>query len=244
MSEKMEEFMNNIVQLLFGCLYIGIIIKVYRYSLDNQQIHYMLDTIDKLKTNQDKLFEIIVKIRNIIRVDNDLTNKQTKELKKIRRELHAINYILDIKQIDSAIECESDNSSSNSNTSTFKNTFPLSLHNQTHITFPNYLVFNESNLKQTKLPNNNHKLVFIGDNVRLISNELAKFLKVEPGTCIEFDDAYEMVFNYIQEKQIVNIGEDSNLCKLFGINENGDYEFTDTILIKILKELLEPHFKQ
>jgi hypothetical protein len=53
-----------------------------------------------------------------------------------------------------------------------------------------------------------------------------------------------MVFNYIQEKQIVNIGEDSNLCKLFGINENGDYEFTDTILIKILKELLEPHFKQ
>ena len=237
MSEKMEEFMNNIVQLLFGCLYIGIIIKVYRYSLDNQQIHYMLNTIDKLKTNQDKLFEIIVKIRNIIRVDNDLTNKQTKELKKIRRELHAINYILDIKQIEQ-IECESDNSSSNSKT------FPLSLHNQTHITFPNYLVFNESNLKQTKLPNNNHKLEFIGDNVRLISNELAKFLKVEPGTCIEFDDAYEIVFNYIQEKQIVNIGEDSNLCKLFGINENGDYEFTDTILIKILKELLEPHFKQ
>ena len=60
---------------------------------------------------------------------------------------------------------------------------------------------------------------------------------------MEFNDAYENVYNYIQENDIINISEDSNLCKLFGINENGDYEFTDTALIEFLKQLLEPHFR-
>jgi hypothetical protein len=248
MSEKILEFMNEIVNLLFNCLYVGIIVRVYRYAIYKSQFDNLSISIDELKTRQDKLFQIIIKLRNIIKVDDKLTNNQNVQLKKIRRELRKINYILDIKNdvSDTEIETKIDDTTgeNSTNTDNSKNILPISLHKQPHITFPNYLVFNKTNLKQTKLPNNNYKLEFIGDNIKLISNELANFLKVDIGTCIEFDEVYGIVYNYIKEKQINNIGEDSNLCKLFGINENGDYEFSDTILMKILKELLEPHFKK
>ena len=57
---------------------------------------------------------------------------------------------------------------------------------------------------------------------------------------MEFDDVYELV----QVNDIVNIAEDSILCKLFGINENEDYENSDSKLIKVLKKIIEPHFKK
>lgn len=60
---------------------------------------------------------------------------------------------------------------------------------------------------------------------------------------MEFDEAYELIFNYIQDNDIVNLAEDSKLCILFGINENEDYENSDSTLIKVLKKILEPHFK-
>lgn len=251
MSERIVEFMNETVNLLFNSLYIAILVTIYRYAIYNPQ-NDLFNTIDELKSNQDKLFQVIFKLRNIIRFDGELTSKQTIQLKKIKKELCIINNILDTKsktnvkntntnndsrqlesEIDNTIEINNDNNTH----------LPLILHKQEHITFPNYFIFNGTNLKKNKLSNNNHKLEFIGDDIRLISNELARFLKIEIGSCIEFNEVYEKVYNHIQEKQIINIGEDSSLCKLFGINENGDYEFSDTTLIVILKHLLEPHLK-
>jgi len=247
MSERIVEFMNETVNLLFYCLYIKILITIYRYAIYNPQ-NELFNTIDELKNNQDKLFETIIKLRNIIRFDGELTNKQSIQLKKIKNELRIINNILDIKaetkinNNDASIQIytEIDNTIQTNNDDNTQ--LPIKLHKQEHITFPNYFVFDGINFKKTKLSNNNHKLEIIGD-VKLISNELAKFLKIEIGTCMEFDEVYEKVYNHIQEKQIINIGDDSTLCKLFGINENEDYEFTDTTLIIILKNLLEPHFK-
>lgn len=98
--------------------------------------------------------------------------------------------------------------------------------------------------KQTKLTDDTYELRFVGDDLRLISNQLSKFLKVKSGTCMEFNEAYELVFNYIQDNDIINIAEDSKICKLFGINENEDYEASDSTLIKVLNKILEPHFKK
>jgi hypothetical protein len=261
MSERIVEFMNQIINLLFNCLYIGILVTSYRYVIYKSQINYLVNTIDEVKIKQDKLFQIIIKLRNIIKVDGDLTNNQTTQLKKIRKELHSINCILNIKtnlkntdssenlfrqlEIDSATKTDDNIDEEISNDDNHSAIIlPISLHKQQHITFPNYFVFNKINFKKTKLSNNNHKLEFIGDDIRVISNELAKFLNFEYGTCIEFNEVFEMIYNYIQETEINNIGDDPNLCKLFGINENEDYEFTDTILIKILTKLLEPHFRK
>jgi hypothetical protein len=241
MTEKIAEFMNEIIKLLFNCLYIWIIVTAYRYTKYKYQIDFLTKEINNIKDEQHKLVQIMIKLRNIIKVGDELTNDQTNQIKKIRKEIRKINYILDIKsEINNKktdlIEYEIDDTNSIYNLS-------ITLHQQNHITFPKHLVFNQINFKKTKLLNNNHKLEIIGDEIRLISNELSNFLKVETGTCMEFNDAYDIVYNYIQQNDIVNIGEDSKLCKLFGINENGDYEFTDIVLIEILKQLLEPHFK-
>jgi hypothetical protein len=252
MTEKMTEFMNETINLLFNCLYIWIIVTAYRYTKYKYkyQIDYLTKDVNNVKNEQNKLLQIMIKLRNIIKVGDELTNDQTNQIKKIRKELRKINYILDIKsesnnkktdlieyEIDDTITVDKENNID------INSIYKITLHQQNHITFPKHLVFNQINLKKTKLSNNNHKLEFIGDDIKLISNELARFLKVQMGTCMEFNDAYEIVYNYIQENDIINISEDSNLCKLFGINENGDYEFTDTILIEILKQLLEPHFR-
>jgi hypothetical protein len=249
MTEKMTEFMNETINLLFNCLYIWIIFTAYRYIKYKYQDDYLVNDVNNVKNEQNKLLQIMIKLRNIIKVGDELTNDQTNQIKKIRKEIRKINNMLYFKyeknkktdligyEIDDIVDEENNN-----DTNSIYN-FPITLHQQNHITFPNYLVFNQINLKKTKLSNNNHKLEFIGDDIKLISNELARFLKVDIGTCMEFNDAYENVYNYIQENDIINISEDSNLCKLFGINENGDYEFTDTALIEILKQLLEPHFR-
>jgi hypothetical protein len=238
MTEKISKFMNEMIILLFNCLYIWIIVTAYSYTKYRYQVNYLTETVNDVKNEQNKLLQIMIKLRNIIKVGDELTNEQTNQIKKIRKEIRKINNILYFKyehdnKKTELIEYEIDD-----------NTNIYNLHQQNHITFPNYLVINQINFEKTKLSNNNnHKLKFIGDDIRLISNELARFLKVEIGTCMEFNNAYDMVYKYIQENDIINIGEDSNLCKLFGINENGDYEFTDTMLIEILIQLLEPHFK-
>jgi hypothetical protein len=248
MSEKMVEFMNEIIILLFNCFYIWIIVTAYRYSKNKYQIDYLTKDVNNFKNEQNKLVQIMIKLRNIIKVGDELTNDQTNQIKKIRKEIRKINNMLyfkyEYKKTD-LIEYETDDivdEENNIDTNSIFN-LPINLHQQNHITFPKHLVFNQINLKKTKLPNNNHKIEFIGDDIKIISNELSNFLKVETGTCMEFNDAYDMVYKYIQQNDIINISEDSKLCKLFGINENGDYEFTDTTLIEILKQLLEPHFR-
>lgn len=104
---------------------------------------------------------------------------------------------------------------------------------QNHITFPKFFIFNEKNFKQTTLSDNDYEFRFIGKDLRLISNEL---VKVKSGTCMEFDDVCIPVFNYIQDNDIINIGEDCKLRNLFGINENEDYEYSTTNIIRALKK--------
>jgi hypothetical protein len=252
MTEKIAEFMNEIIKLLFNCLYIWIIVTAYRYTKYKYQIDFLTKDVKNVKNEQHKLVQIMIKLRNIIKVGDELTNDQTNQIKKIRKEIRKINNILYFKykknkligyETNDIKEGEDDIKEGENNNTNFIYNLPITLHQQNHITFPNHLVFNQINFKKTKLSNNNHKLEIIEDEIRLISNELSNFLKIETGTCMEFNDAYDMVYKYIQENDIINIGEDSNLCKLFGINENGDYEFTDTMLIEILIQLLEPHFK-
>ena len=36
----------------------------------------------------------------------------------------------------------------------------------------------------------------------------------------------------------------SKLSKLFGINENEDYEYSTPVLVRFLKKILDPHFKK
>ena len=191
----------------------------------------------------------MLKLKTIIDIDSSLSKEQTEQLNKIKKEIRSIKSIVnndsDYSKDSNSQEDQNDNQDqeelSDSNSSP-KNKPVLPVQN--HITFPRFFVFNEKNFKQTKISDNDYELRFIGKDLRLISNELAKFLKVKSGTCMEFDDAYVLVFNYIEENDIVNIGEDNKLSKLFGVNENEDYEYSAPVLVKYLKTILEPHFKK
>ena len=175
---------------------------------------------------------------NLINITNNIQNKQDILYKDICK----IKTIIDIDNNTHSGVSSPDNDSSDEENIIPQNYVTLPIQN--HITFPHYWIFNDTNFKQIRLPHNKYEVRIFGNNLRLISNELAKFLKIKKGTCMEFDEGYKYVYEYIQNNEIVNICDDKKLCKLFGLSENEDYEFTDVLLIKNLKKMLEPHFRQ
>lgn len=245
----MFENTNKLIYSFIEGILLGGCAMIFFYLIYKPIIDYLIIITDNLKDKQDILCQALKKIRNIIRIDDELQNEQTKQLKQIRDEINNIKKIINKEDTDS--DCplkyqdnsedeitseESDNLSSPKN----KPALPV----QNHITFPHFIVLNQQNFKQTKLSNSKYELRFIGNDLRLISNQLAKFLKVDIGSCMEFDEGYKIVYDYIQEMEIDNMAEDDKLCKLFGINENEDYEYSDAAMLSTLKQILEPHFKK
>ena len=243
------DFMSELSNSIFNNLYIGLLVIAYCYAFCKPQLEYLFKHVNDLDRKQDILHQSMLKLKTIIDIDSSLSKEQTEQLNKIKKEIRSIKSIVnndsDYSKDSNSQEDQNDNQDqeelSDSNSSP-KNKPVLPVQN--HITFPRFFIFNEKNFKQTKLSDNDYEFHFIGKDLRLISNELAKFLKFKTGTCMEFDDAYELVFNYIEENDIVNIGEDNKLSKLFGVNENEDYEYSAPVLVKYLKTILEPHFKK
>lgn len=209
-------------------LYIILLVVTCIYAFCKPQIEYLYKQITDINKKQNILYQSILKLKSIINIDNSFSTEQFDELKK---------KIDSIKRVINDTDSEEEDS-----VNILKNNLVLPIQN--HITFPKLFIFNEKNFKQTKLSNNDYEFRFIGKDLRLISNELVKFLKVKSGTCMEFDDVCVPVFNYIQDNEITNIGEDCRLRNLFGINENEDYEYSTTNIIRALKKMLEPHCKK
>lgn len=229
---------------LINSIYIGLLVYAYLYALNKPTTDHLIEKIKSLEYKQDLLHQAIQKLRNIIGIDDSLQEEQTDQLKKIQKEINSIKKILHCNKLNEYSDSDAPVSDSEQEDSIPSPKNKPALPVQNHITFPHFFILNEKNFKQTKITDDTYELKFIGDDLRLISNQLSKFLKVKSGTCMEFDEAYELVFNYLQDNDIVNIAEDYKLCKLFGINENEDYENSDSTLIKILKKILEPHFRK
>jgi hypothetical protein len=246
MSETMMPLFENALNTIGNSIYIGLLVYSYWYAFYKPTADDLITRTNNLENKQEILYQAIGKLRNIIEIDKDLSNDQTGQLKEIKKEIQAINKILNIKQTKYEDEDE-DEEESNSEES--DDTIPSpknkpALPVQNHIVFPHFFILNDKNFKQTKLTHDTYQLRFIGDDLRIISNQLAKFMRVKLGTCMEFDDVYNYVYNYIQENEITNISDDAQLSRLFGITENEDYEYSDSMLIKVLKKMMEPHFKK
>jgi len=244
MFESIFDLLAKAFDSLINSIYVGLLVYAYLYALNKPTTDNLIEKTNSLEYKQDILHQAIQKLRNIITLDDSLQQEQTDQLKKIQKEINSIKQILDSNQLKGESDSDAPASDSEQEDSIPSPKNKPALPVQNHITFPHFFILNEKNFKQTKLTDDTFELRFVGDDLRLISNQLAKFLKVKSGTCMEFDEAYELVFNYLQDNDIVNIAEDSKLCKLFGINENEDYENSDSTLIKVLKKILEPHFKK
>jgi hypothetical protein len=214
------------------------------YALYKPKFDYLEIKIDSLENLQDILHQGLIKLKNIMDTDNDLSNDQTNQLKEIKKEIQVINKILNIKQSIKDDESNSDSNDQESDDTILSPKNKPALPVQNHIIFPQFFILNDKNFKQKKISDHTYELRFIGDDLRVISNQLAKFIKVNIGTCMEFEEAYNCVYNYIQDNDIIDISEDTQLCRLFGITGNEDYEYSDSMIIKILKKILEPHFKK
>jgi peptidoglycan hydrolase-like protein with peptidoglycan-binding domain len=244
MFETMMEHFETALNTIGNSIYIGLLVYSYWYAFYKPTINDLITRTNNLEGKQEILYQAIGKLRNIIEIDKDFSNDQTEQLKEIKKEIQAINKILNIKPSN---DTDDDNDESNSQES--DDTIPSpknkpALPVQNHIVFPHFFVLNDKNFKQKKISDDTYELRFIGDDLRVISNQLAKFIKVKVGTCMEFEEAYNYVYNYIQENDIINISEDTQLCRLFGITGNEDYEYSDSMIIKVLKKMLEPHFKK
>ena len=174
-------------------------------------IYPLINEINELKKKQDILYESIQKLKIVIDIDKDTKDKLSTDLKMLKRELFR-NEI-------------------NSETSSEEKDI---LHIQTHITFPQSTYFEESNYKLTKNKSNCKKLK---DDTRVISNQLAKFLNKQLGTCMTFNEAYTRIWDMLGSDSLLFIFG-NKLRKLFGIYENEDYEITR----ENLSNYLEPHF--
>jgi peptidoglycan hydrolase-like protein with peptidoglycan-binding domain len=256
MFETSFEFIGLAVDSIVNSIYIGLLAYSFCYAFYKPTINDLITRTNNLEGKQEILYQAIGKLRNIIEIDKDFSNDQTEQLKEIKKEIQAINKILNIKQTkyddedeDEDEDEDDEESTSDSNDQESDDTIPSpknkpALPVQNHIVFPHFFILNDKNFKQKKISDNTYELRFIGDDLRVISNQLAKFIKVKVGTCMEFEEAYNYVYNYIQENDIINISEDTQLCRLFGITGNEDYECSDSMIIKVLKKMLEPHFKK
>ena len=246
MFETMMPLFETSLNTIGNSIYVGLLVYSYWYAFYKPTADDLIIRTNNLENKQEILYQAIGKLRNIIEIDKDLSDEQNEQLKQIKQEIKAINKILQVQNSDTESDTEivSDDSEEDSDDTIASPKNNPALPVQNHIAFPHFFILNDKNFKQTKITHDTYQLRFIGDDLRIISNQLAKFMKVKLGTCMEFDEAYDYVYNYIQENEITNISEDTQLSRLFGMTENEDYEYSDSMLIKVLKKMLEPHFKK
>jgi hypothetical protein len=238
-----DYILSNIMDSIIECLYIGLLAFSY-YHL------YIAPKMRQLEERQEISYKALVKVKNIANIDTELRNEESQEIDKIKMDINRIcNYIcLNLADSSSSQnqdydeECQDDVSSQTDSTQTPTNKPVLPIQN--HIKFPHFWLFDENNfIKQSSTTKNISTYKMIGNDVRLLSNQLALFLKRDIGTCLEFEEVYNEVIQYINDNQITALNEDSKLRKLFNISEDEDYEYSYSELVKVIGTLLEPHLK-
>ena len=243
----MSNIISIIMDIILDSLYIGLLAFAYYYLYITPRINTVNDRIKYLEDRQEILYQAIIKLRNIANIDTELRNEETKEITKINNLLKIISKETGIEypnDISDSEKLEEDNESEpTDSTSSPKNNPVLPIQN--HIKFPNFWIFNDSNFKKHPL-SKPHVAAYKmnGNDIRLLSNQLSSFLKRKVGTCMEFNEVYNKILDYIHQNDITAINEDNKLRNLFGISEDEDYEYSYPELIKILTKLLEPHLKK
>ena len=242
------DIMSNILDSIFQTLYIGLLAFSYYYLYIFPHINTMNDKIKYLEDRQEIIYNALIRLRNVAVIDTDLRNDEIDEISKIKKQLKlqskhiGLNY-----EDDTSSEIEDNNENSDDDdisletetTTSTKNQYVLPI--QSHITFPEFNILTD--YKKILKSLNTTEIINSNADIRLVSNQLASFLKVKKGSCFEFNYVYDKLLKYINDNNITAINEDTKLRRLFGISEDEDYEYSYLDLIKVLKNLLEPHLK-
>ena len=192
--------------------------------LGREYIYPLKQDIDDLTNTQDILYRSIQTLKTITDIDKqhktDLCEEENKDSEEENKDSEEEDICPNIEVL------------------------PI----QNHITFPQFIIFNDDNYKVSRTKSRDRELK---NDTRILSEQVDKFLDKKIGTCMTFDETYELIWQYIGLH--CNIGTqchlkgftkyielDPNLRQLFGITEYEDYELTTETLPKYL----EPHLKR
>ena len=269
MSATIAYIIDSVLNSLSICCWVIFLGREFIYPL-NQEIEY-------LKNTQDMLYRSIQTLKTIVDIDKEYKTVLFNQVKDIKAELDTLRITFEtrINKIEKELsECKSeenkdsdeenkdseeenkdseeenkDSEEENKDSEEEEDICPNIevLPIQNHITFPQFIIFNDDNYKVSRTKSRDRELK---NDTRILSEQVDKFLDKKIGTCMTFDETYELIWQYIGLH--CNIGTqchlkgftkyielDPNLRQLFGITEYEDYELTTETLPKYL----EPHLK-
>jgi chromatin remodeling complex protein RSC6 len=212
---------------------------------NQEQFQKYIETIDEMKSRLQMLEEDVKYIVNLQtreqeNSEDEQENSETSEDEQENSEDEQKNS--EDEQENSEDEQENSEDSEDSDPDDEEIYKRVTLPIQNHITFPQSLIINKDTLLSLK--KQKQKSIF---TPQFLSNELCKFLKLTPGTCLCPIDVHKKIYKYIishnlnvkiLSRRIINM--DHSLKKLFGITEHEDYTLTYFNLYQFLK----PHYNQ
>lgn len=96
----MTDNLNYLFENIFNSIYIGLLVYYYLYTFNKPIIDKLIVKTNSLEYKQDILHQALGKIRNIIRIDDNLNNEQTAQLKQIQKEINSIKQIFESNRLD------------------------------------------------------------------------------------------------------------------------------------------------
>jgi len=216
MFELNYEFIgDSIIKLVLSTIYINYWCIFCLSIYDKYIIKPLEKSKDELNKKQDILFNAIHMLKSIVDIDKETQKELSNVLSKLQTQLEKVEQKLEKLTTDVKHDIDKvDNQTQD---------------NQTHITFPHFVMFNDSNYEVSRTNSLGCNVRLLKPDTRLISDQLVKILHKEIGTCMTFPDVYTQIsLNFNANNKLF----ETKLRNLFGINE--DYKMTDEILAKYI----------
>lgn len=127
----MNYIINTFIYHFIEGIYIGAFGFAICYALYKPTNDHFMEITNNLTQKQDILHQSLVKLRNIIRLDDDLSREQNEHLRKIRDEIKSIKKILESNRLDYRSDSDApvnESEESNSEEDECKSPTPLNLH--------------------------------------------------------------------------------------------------------------------
>lgn len=206
---------DSIIKLVLSTIYINYWC-LFCLSIYNKYIIKPLENSkDELNKKQDILFNAIHMLKSIVDIDQETQKELSNILSKLQTQLEKVEQKLEKSTTDvNFVIDKADNQTQD---------------NQPHITFPHFVMFNDSNYEVSRTNSQGCHVRLLKPDTRMISEQLVKLLHKEIGTCMTFPEVYTQIsLNFNANNKLF----ETKLRNLFGINE--DYKMTDEILSKYI----------
>ena len=185
MPTTIAYIIDSVVNVFYICFWFIVLGREYIYPLKQD--------IDDLTNTQDILYRSIQTLKTITDIDKQHKTDLCNQVKDIKAELDTLRITFEtrINKIEKEYKSEEENKDSEEE-DICPNIEVLPIQN--HITFPQFIIFNDDNYKVSRTKSRDRELK---NDTRILSEQVDKFLDKKIGTCMTFDETYELIWQYI-----------------------------------------------